>query len=79
MAMNSAHYSMASSEQANVAAIVVSAEDKKAAQEGIAVAKAWLKAAGKPCKLVFFHEIHGSEWSNLGVSYRARIAYRVAS
>ena len=74
--MNTTRYAMVSSDKANMAAIVVSSDDKRAAQDGIKVAKAWLKSAGKPCKLVFFHEIIGTEWSNLGRTYRARIAYR---
>lgn len=76
--MNTARYSMASSKQDNVAAVMIHADSKRDAQEAIKVAKAWIRSSGRPCKLVYFNEIHGSEYSNLGVRFTARIAYRVA-
>jgi hypothetical protein len=56
--------------------VMVSAETKQDAQSAIKLAKTWIWANGLRCKVVFFHEIIGTEWSNLGRSYRARIAYK---
>lgn len=75
--MNTARFAMADSTRDNVAAVMVYADTKSDAKEAIQVAKAWIRASGRPCKVVFFYERWGSEWSSLGRSYVARIAYRV--
>lgn len=43
------------------------------------MAKAWLRSAGRAFKVVYFYEHIGTQWSNLGRSYSARIAYRTVS
>lgn len=55
---------------------MIAAETKRDAQTAIGLAKTWIKANGGRCKLVFFHENIGSQWSSMGRSYRARIAYK---
>ncbi len=56
--------------------VMISAETKRDAQAAIKLAKSWIRSNGLRCKLVFFHEIIGTQWSSMGRSYRARIAYK---
>lgn len=74
--MGMARMSEATSETAGLKIVMVHSDSKSAAQDGIKVARAWLKANGQPSKLVYFYESRGTQWSNLGRSYVARIAYR---
>ncbi len=62
-----------------VEAVVIRSDNKRDAKEAIQVAKAWLRSAGRAFKVVYFYEHIGTQWSNLGRSYSARIAYRTVS
>jgi hypothetical protein len=57
-------------------AVMIRAESKQDAQAAIKLAKSWIWENGLRCKLVFFHEIIGTQWSNLGRSYSARIVFK---
>ena len=72
-----ANFSMAAAEN-GLTAVMVRADDKRDAQEAIKVAKAWIWHAGMRLKLVYFHEIIGTQWSSLGRSYSARIVFKAA-
>lgn len=65
-------------ETAETEVVLIFAETKRDAQAAIVLAKTWLRANGHRFKLVFFHEVFGSQYSTLGRSYRARIAFRSA-
>ncbi len=74
-----ARLSAASPTAAGHQVVMIHADRKADAQDAIKVAKAWLRATGARFKLVYFHENIGTQWSNLGRSYSARIAYAVPS
>lgn len=76
--MTTARYTMTGSENAGVAAVEIHADSKKDAQEAIQVARAWIKSAGLPSKLVSFTE-NTSQYSNLVKYYRARVAFKVSA
>lgn len=78
--MNSARFSngSTSSNLEGLEIVQISADTLSDAQAAIAVAKAWLRSTGAKFKLVEFHKTIGGEFSNLGVGYHARIAYKGA-
>ena len=58
-----------------IAAVMIYSDNKRDAQDAICLSKAWLRDNGFKYKLVYFYEIYGTQWSNLGRSYKARIIY----
>jgi hypothetical protein len=76
--MKTARFSLTDSTTKGLTAVIINADSKSDAQEAIKVARAWMKAAGRKSKLVFFHETT-SEYSNLVKYYRARIVFQDAA
>jgi hypothetical protein len=74
--MKTARFNEAGSKVQGVQAIEIFAESKADAQEAIKVATAWIRSAGYGTKLVSFISTPRTEWSNLDIIFRARIAYR---
>jgi hypothetical protein len=76
--MNSTRFHEAASKNPGVAAIEIFSENKADAQRAIKLAKAWLRANGRPCKLVSFTSAPRG-LSNLDIVFRARIAYQTGA
>lgn len=74
--MNSATYRLDASTTPGAHAVVICSDSKRDAQEAIAHAKAMIRSFGLRMKMVHFHEVIGTEWSNMGATYRARIVFK---
>ena len=71
----STRYSVSEITTPNCKGLTIHADTKSEAQASIQIAKAWLKAAGRKFKLVFFYE-KTSEYSTLVRYYQARIVFQ---
>jgi hypothetical protein len=76
LSMKTARFNETGSKVEGVKAIEIFAESKADAQEAIKVATAWIRSAGYGTKLVSFVSTPRTEWSNLDIVFRARIAFR---
>ncbi len=78
MKTTTARFSETTSTVEGTQAVVICADTKRAAQDAIKLAQAWVKANGGRSKVTSF--ISFPRWSsNLDLVFKARVAYRVAA
>lgn len=71
-----ASFSVGTTQTDGMQVVMIRAEKKSDAQAAIKLAKSWIWSNGLRLKLVYFHENIGTQWSSIGRSYSARIAYK---